>query len=138
MITILPSYARQEAEAIEFSPDCAVISIIDPRAPLADIHGTKRILRLAFHDVDRHYHEYDDVLTTFTAAMAREIVDFVLRNLAEGVDTFACHCEAGISRSAGVTAALAKLLNNDDESYFSRRRPNVLIYTSILKAWPKC
>lgn len=45
------------------------------------------------------------------------------------------HCDAGISRSAGVAAAISKYLNNDDFKWFSPPYcPNMACYTKVLFA----
>lgn len=45
------------------------------------------------------------------------------------------HCDAGISRSAGVAAAISKYLNNDDFKWFvSPYCPNMTCYTKVLSA----
>lgn len=45
------------------------------------------------------------------------------------------HCDAGISRSAGVAAAISKYLNNDDFKWFvSPYCPNMTCYTKVLFA----
>ena len=44
------------------------------------------------------------------------------------------NCEAGQSRSAGVAAAIAKYLFDDDEIYFRIKHPNMLCYRKVLNA----
>lgn len=47
------------------------------------------------------------------------------------------HCTAGVSRSAGVAAALHKVLNGSDEPIFGnkRYRPNMRVYRMLLEEW---
>ena len=48
------------------------------------------------------------------------------------------HCDAGISRSAGVAAAISKYLNNDDFKWFSPPYdPNMTCYLKVLFALVK-
>ena len=44
------------------------------------------------------------------------------------------NCEAGQSRSAGVAAAIAKYLFDDDEIFFRMKHPNMLCYRKVLNA----
>lgn len=60
-------------------------------------------------------------------------VEFWYRN---SVDIFVCHCDAGISRSSGVAAALSKHYTGTDSNFFNSNiyRPNMLVYTKVLNA----
>jgi hypothetical protein len=53
------------------------------------------------------------------------------------VDCAVVHCEAGISRSAGVAAAIGMALNNDDSFIFndSRFTPNRTCYREVMEAF---
>jgi protein-tyrosine phosphatase len=42
------------------------------------------------------------------------------------------HCNAGLSRSPGVAAALSNVLCGNDQSFFERYRPNRRVYTLLL------
>ena len=72
----------------------------------------------------------------FDLKMAKEIVDFVANFVTwENLELIVCQCDAGISRSAGIAAALAKCLNGDDKYYFKHFLPNSLVYSQIIKEW---
>ena len=85
---------------------------------------------------------FDDVSTQHTADIhgyklisdedAAEIMEFV-NEYKDKVKTIVVNCEAGISRSAGVAAALAKIVNGDDTEIF-KIRPylNQYVYKTIL------
>lgn len=89
----------------------------------------KAVLRLKFNDVDR----------VFEGAMSEEnarcIVEFVDR-YKEEVDLIVVHCEAGMSRSSGVCAALMKWLCDDDSYVFDNSfyRPNMNCYRKVINA----
>ena len=53
------------------------------------------------------------------------------------VDKFIVHCEAGVSRSAGVGAAIMKALNGDDWDVFKNplKCPNMKCYRTVLNAF---
>jgi len=70
----------------------------------------------------------------FDDKMAKQILDFVKKRYDDGND-YVIHCDAGISRSPGVAAALSKIYLNDDNWYFERYLPNSLVYTIILKLY---
>ena len=49
-------------------------------------------------------------------------------------DSIIVHCDAGVSRSAGIAAALMKFYNGDDTPIFDNPRycPNMLCYRTML------
>jgi predicted protein tyrosine phosphatase len=51
------------------------------------------------------------------------------------VDVVIVHCGAGVSRSAGLAAALAKWYNGSDLEFFKPPyAPNMLVYRTMLEA----
>ena len=86
-------------------------------------------LFLLFDDVDTN--EYSDKVNLFTNEMAKKILGFVIGN---PCGVILVNCEAGISRSAGVAAAIGKVFNGDDTFVFNSSRyvPNMLVYSKIL------
>ena len=64
---------------------------------------------------------------------AERIVEFLTRH--PNVDVIV-HCDAGISRSSGVAAAILKYLTGDDSSIFDNARlhPNMWCYRKTLNA----
>ncbi len=109
-----------------------VISVTDPLRPEAMIAENPLrmgVLRLAFDDVDTSYAGF--------RAPAEDDAEQIVRFVAEKrtmADLIICQCEAGISRSAGIAAALSRWLNGHDEDFFVRYVPNRLIYRLILQA----
>ena len=112
---------RKEAKKFSYEPHdfkTAIISITD--TDKADVifeknetNGIRAILRLKFDDVERDYKNEHCI----TKEDAESIVKFVNKNKNK-VDKFIVHCEAGVSRSAGVGAAIMKALNGDDWDVF--------------------
>ena len=45
------------------------------------------------------------------------------------------HCDAGMSRSPGLAAALSKVLVGDDTEFFKRYRPNMRVYRTLLERY---
>lgn len=87
----------------------------------------KDILRLQFDDIDIPTEPYQ----LFTKEQAIEIFEFFDKN--KDIKDFVIHCYAGLSRSAAVCAALAKIYNGNDSWYFSKRIPNKYVYRTMLE-----
>jgi hypothetical protein len=88
-------------------------------------------LRLQFHDLEKDYPGHAPAIVLFTKEMARRIKGFI--------DNFCLinvvvNCEAGISRSAAVAAALSMHFNKNCDSFFNNGKyiPNRLVYKTLL------
>ncbi|MCF0151642.1 MAG: hypothetical protein HUJ80_09570 [Firmicutes bacterium] len=124
-------------DAIDFSykkPDkeCVIISIADATgfpAKIAENEYIKAVLFIFFDDVD------GKSVYAMTAEEARIIADFALK-AQERVPLLIVQCEAGISRSAGVCAALMKYFDGDDIPIFGNPyyKPNMHCYRMVLNA----
>ena len=120
-----------------FSEPTIVISIscpsdLVPRYLLYDINNMVDKIFVKFDDVECDFGSY----VSMSDEDAKNIVDFVFKH--KDVDNIVVHCDAGISRSAGVAAALSKIFNNDDFKYFSpytMYEPNMCCYNGILNYW---
>ncbi len=126
---------RLEAMFLDRSDPHAVISIREPGSDeprIPENEHCRGILRLCFHDVDRDA----EGKRLFTAGEAHQILAFVERVRPE-IETLVIHCEAGISRSAGVAAALAKVYEGNDGFFFEHYIPNRLVYSTLLRAFRK-
>ena len=115
-----------------FPERTVIISINDaigPRAHFADNDQIIDVLSLFFDDVDRPNKD------AITDSDAEKIVDFVNR-YKNTVDQVVVHCSAGISRSAGVAAALMNMLGQDDSVIFDNPVycPNMTCYRAVLNA----
>ena len=82
---------------------------------------------LQFHDLD-HLPEVDKIClgvskpyNLFTDKMAEDILK--IASMSDDIETIIVNCEAGISRSAGVVAALANIINEDDSRFFKKYLP---------------
>lgn len=93
------------------------------------------ILRLAFFDSDLPAEE-DGPDGLFSRDDARQIWRFVLP-LREKLNCIVLHCNAGVSRSPGVAAALSNVLCGDDQAFFERYRPNQRVYLLLLDVFSK-
>lgn len=131
---------RKEAKKFSYESHdfkTAIISITDTdKADVIfeknEINGIRAVLRVKFDDVERDYKNEHCI----TKEDAENIVKFVNKNKNK-VDEFIVHCEAGVSRSAGVGAAIMKALNGDDWDIFKNplKCPNMKCYRTVLNAF---
>lgn len=104
------------------TPDEDNISIMYKR-------GLISILHLKFADMDNEL--------GITDKQVNQIVDHVLTWNKMGVENIIVHCDAGISRSAGIAAAILKYLTGDDSQIFNNSKyiPNMKCYRKVLNAF---
>lgn len=137
-----------------------IISICDsydlsPKFKRMNSNGIKDILRLSFDDVqlpsgasERYIWKKDEglLLDTLDNAPyvvisekdAKDIVSFV-KKWYDKVDTIIVHCNAGISRSSGVCAAIMKAMTGNDSQIFESLKymPNTTCYKVVLEEFMK-
>jgi predicted protein tyrosine phosphatase len=93
------------------------------------------VLRLSFPDAE----EPSDLHTEanlFSQEHAVAIWTFTQLHVSQ-IERMIVHCDAGVSRSPAVAAALARVLNDDDAEFFGGRyRPNMRVYRFLLVARP--
>ena len=116
-----------------------IISITSTQEDLALLRANdhcRGILRLSFLDAD----EGSEPLVggeLFSLDQAMQIWNFVERHQAD-VQRIVVHCDAGISRSPAVAAALAYVLNgNNDEFFLGQYMPNARVYRLLLDTAPE-
>jgi predicted protein tyrosine phosphatase len=122
---------RAEVRVVRPELPHLLISITHPGSPEAVLSGcAERVacLRLQFEDADGGG---GDCL--MSADEAEAIVAFVEQHR-DRAELIVCQCEAGMSRSAGVAAALSRWLNEDDQIFFARFYPNRHVYRTVLNA----
>ena len=118
-----------------------IISISDPRMQYTNKlfcspeNKVVSILRLWFADADQpgrdvycHDTDYHDMMSDEDAA---RLADFVF---SDPTIPLIVHCDAGISRSAGVAAAILKHFTGDDSLIFDnpKYQPNMWCYRKTL------
>jgi predicted protein tyrosine phosphatase len=129
-IRILPWYA---IEWERFDGPYAVISIMvtsDQIVHMPKGDGCVGVLRLNFPDLDKPLLGWKEE-ELFSAKQAGEIWDFV--DALPEIETLLIHCEAGVSRSPAVGAAIARTLGQ--EFPFNRYVPNPRVYRIMLETW---
>jgi len=126
------------------NPDKSVmISISDPRMVyndepfISEDNGITDMLKLSFSDADGKgldvYGNPVEESDLMTDEDARKVAAFVYAHQ----DVYILvHCDAGISRSAGVAAAILKHFTGDDSAVFNsgRHYPNMWCYRKTLNA----
>jgi predicted protein tyrosine phosphatase len=130
---------RDEIKNYQTSDKHIVISISNIEASFADLPDSdtrEGILFMRFPDFDKVHEGYKYNHLLFHNKHAGDILRFVKRYKSD-IELIICQCEAGISRSAGVAAALSKILNGDDTYFFKHYLPNSLVYNTILKEYYK-
>ena len=130
---------RSLARTVTHPEPYAVISIGEPQmkpAPLADSPQCKAVLRLHFSDVASDLPRLRSVMhvAPFTPELARQIADFVREQMQNNVNLIVVHCEAGMSRSAGVATALSQFYNHDETHFLVHYRPNAHVRRVMLNA----
>jgi predicted protein tyrosine phosphatase len=127
--------SRREAE--RFAPDWpyAVISITDPDQDPANLPQSqycRGVLRLEFHDVSDLQLTDDLTSEPYTEEHAEAVAEFVRGHT--GCRLLVIHCEAGLSRSAGVGAAVGLWLHGSEREFYQRWLPNAHVRELTLEA----
>lgn len=88
----------------------------------------KSVLRLSFDDID---FESDNAISDNDA---KRIISFI-NQWKNQINLVVIHCEAGVSRSAGICAALMLWLNGSNKIIFdnSHYNPNIRCYRIVLR-----
>jgi hypothetical protein len=117
---------RQTAEKTKFDNDTMVISISDTWQTSPEIKSNNVFL---FNFDDEEF-PHPNAMQEYEA---RHLVNIV-KAKRKYISKIVVHCGAGISRSAGVAAALGKWLNGDDSFIFDNPRfcPNRTCYRLVL------
>ena len=114
-----------------------VISIHDPdrsRPKVKKQSGLRAVLQLAFHDAEpTASRSLPAEITLMTAVQAREICEFVRKHKGD-VGAVVVHCEAGMSRSPAIAAALCSSMGGDDRGFWKDYQPNAYVYGLVMKA----
>lgn len=120
---------RQKIKAYHCDMPHIVISITENKdfVELPTNVMRKGLLQLSFGDIDVP----SQGITLFNQEIAKKIIKFVEDNI-DFIDVIFCQCEAGISRSAAVGAALSKYINGNDDYFFKYHMPNRHVYNLLL------
>lgn len=110
----------------------AAISISSDETQFANLstNNRKGLLQLCF--LDRDFKHKDNFQNTH----ASQIIEFVFEMLPK-IDSLLIHCEAGVSRSSAIAAAISEILWGQKASsvYFTNYTPNNFVYRKILDVY---
>lgn len=131
-------YSRRALEAVRPHEVAHIVisvtSAPDDIARLRHNDECRGVLRLSFPDADVASEQFPEAVL-FSAEHARAIWDFVLEH--RDAARLVVHCDAGVSRSPAIAAAVARVLTGDDAEYFvGRYRPNMRVYRTLLEHAP--
>ena len=103
-----------------------------PNLSITKENGVKYILALSFDDITYE----DDPRFAMTEEDGKKVAEFINAHYDE-VDTIIVHCDGGISRSAGVAAAIMRVKEGDDFPLFASqsKHPNMTCYLRTLKGF---
>ena len=134
---VMAHYAPAGLEEMAEQTDTyAVISIQDSAGGgfgfrFTETKFCREALTLYVDDVERPV----DGAVLFSEDHARQVIDFIRRNIS--ADTLLVHCYAGQSRSRAVAAFAVKMLGADNAQYFTSGVPNAHIYTTLTQIYEK-
>ncbi len=117
----------------------AVVSISDEAGDHPEMpEGCEWFLPLHFHDVEVRieadmFEPRRTVINAYSEEQATCVASF-LGGLPQGVEAIVLQCEVGISRSAGMAAAVARHIGQDDMPFFEKYLPNRRVYRMTLEA----
>jgi protein-tyrosine phosphatase len=131
-------YSRQKAKRASYKikEPTLIISITDPLLNINTFAPNSNIVsicRVQFDDVNEENARPGEVLmTSQDAAKIKEH----LMTYKDKVESIIVHCEVGVSRSAGIMAAIQKYMIGDDSAIFDNDKfsPNMHCYNLMLSA----
>ena len=111
----------------------SITTTADDEARIPPSPQCRATLRLVFLDADQPGDGFPES-ALFSNEHADRVWNFVLDHRPH-IARIILHCDAGVSRSPGVAAALAKVLVGDDSEFFNRYHPNRRVYTTLLSRY---
>lgn len=118
-----------------------VISIHDPdrsRPKVKKQSGLRGVLQLAFHDAEPITSgALPAQIVLMAPEQARQICEFAQKHKND-VGAVVVHCEAGMSRSPAIAAALCKIMGEEDRRFWNEYQPNLYVYNLVMEAGKAC
>ena len=141
-IKILSRTKAVKLSYTDFADSKVIISIRDPWAERAhfnrDNSTIKEILYLSFYDISEETKDIFGGYSPMTPDDALKIAHFV-NKWKDKVDVIWVQCEVGVSRSAGIAAAIKEHLGLDSSDILKSNQyyPNMLCYELTKQAFEK-
>jgi len=130
IIKNIPRNVLQTIEEVLIGKKHIVISFLSTTGNYEDIKYTAiDHLNLNVDDINKETEGF----VLFNNSHAKQILDFIDKY--KDVDIIIVQCDAGISRSAAVAAALSKIFDQEDFRYFKQYASNMHIYKTILNLY---
>lgn len=138
MVKEIKVCSRQNAKLFQCEKPWSAISVATEAGEFPDLSKENRVdlLRLHFWDIanpsPNMIESGDSKL--FSRAQAEKLIEFVDR-VWEKSEVLLVHCEAGLSRSPAIAAAITcmKLNKEGVEKYFSKYMPNGFVFKTLLE-----
>ena len=116
----------------ELTNKSAIVSFADEEDEFLDFPKDIDVLKVVFYDIRPSSvvkEHYDSLLPE-----AKDIASFVSQKINEGKDII-CQCDYGISRSAGLAAAILERYAHKGLEVFAdyRYTPNLFVYNKVYK-----
>ena len=121
--------SKSEATKFQCDKPWAAIQIGVEKGDWPKLNKVQQIDLLQVYFWDTEFKRED--VKCVTTEDAAEILDFVDK-VWDKVEYLMVHCLAGMSRSPGVAAAVARLKYGNDDFYFKNYMPNTMVYRTIL------
>ena len=133
--------SRQEIEALDDLGSVPVISVVGGGTKSVKLNNPLKVLTLVFDDVVTESLPKNSHLVPFNREQAKDVLEFI-RSLPDEINVLV-HCEAGISRSAGIVrglefCGLVKWENFDrtywdiEEGHRTRFHPNPTVVSVLI------
>lgn len=126
-------HSRERVVLRKKTPKTVIISVTDPCSSFANIDTSyyTDCLLLKFGDTELGDEQYP-AISEEQAALVRSFVESVK----DKAECIVVNCDAGISRSSGMAAAIALYLNGSDREIFDNPRysPNMMVYRLVLNS----
>lgn len=105
---------------------------IKPELTCTKDNNVKSILYLSFDDIDFE----ENATMCMQPDDGKKVADFI-NKWYNKINSIIVHCDGGISRSAGVAAAIMRVKEGDDYPIFKQRHkhPNMTCYLTTLKGF---
>lgn len=127
---IFDIFSRKGIEEYNARNNHIVISLRDPGSEKAKLSNKCKEFRLAELFIECSDVDSTDYGKPFTEEMAKEVWRIV-DTYENDISLIVINCEVGVSRSAGVGAAISKVINGDDKDFFRYFCPNMFIYNKV-------
>lgn len=139
-VVVMPRFKAEEQSECDFASDKAIISIYTPTDEPANIckdnKSIKDVLYIPFVDAECIDAEKYPEGWIYSDEQAELVYNFVMKYKNQ-IECLWIHCDGGVSRSAGMAAAILKALTGDDSQIFDNKEyyPNMTVYRRTLNAF---